>query len=38
MKGGFIRNEDTGTTAGERTDTGAAGRETSYEKVHDLGL
>lgn len=38
MKGGFIRNENTGTTTGERTDTGTAGRETSYEKVYDLRL
>ena len=36
MKGGFIRNKDTGTTTGERTDTGTAGRETSYEKVYDV--
>ena len=38
MKSGFIRYEDTGTATGERTYTGAVGRETSYEKVHDLRL
>lgn len=38
MKSGFIRNENTGTTTGERTDPGTAGRETSYEKVYDLRL
>lgn len=38
MEISFPRNENTGTTTGERTDTGTAGRETSYEKVYDLRL